>query len=204
MSNDTAPRKPINYYEYLESPAWRDRANAAIARSGGKCQLCGGRRGLAAHHNSYKNLGNEPPEDLVALCRRCHEAFHAIRDGRTKKKVREKAKLEGRKFGKRMELLPPIPKPPSETPVDNDLVRITVTEEYLKSICINEASISAVGMYLIGAQYPPKSGWRRAALGTVVEVRESLLEKERQRVLERRKGIESKFQQYSEQVIGNN
>ena len=28
------------------------------------------------HHRTYDNLGDEEPEDLVVLCRKCHATFH--------------------------------------------------------------------------------------------------------------------------------
>jgi 5-methylcytosine-specific restriction endonuclease McrA len=67
------------YGLHLSSPEWWATAAAALRRAGYKCQVCGVDRcfsRLEVHHNSYANLGREPPEDLVVLCRPCHALFH--------------------------------------------------------------------------------------------------------------------------------
>lgn len=66
------------YSEYLSSDKWKIRRQEAIDASGGKCQLCGNYDELIVHHNSYINLGNELPTDLIALCHRCHDCFHLL------------------------------------------------------------------------------------------------------------------------------
>jgi 5-methylcytosine-specific restriction endonuclease McrA len=74
------PSSP-HYGLHLMSPAWRATARAALERAGYKCQVCGADRWFArleVHHNSYANLGREPPEDLCVLCRHCHRLFHAF------------------------------------------------------------------------------------------------------------------------------
>ncbi len=47
-------------------------------KSGYKCQVCNSPHDLNAHHRTYENRGNELKhlDDLVCLCRRCHEIFH--------------------------------------------------------------------------------------------------------------------------------
>lgn len=64
------------YHLYLRSQGWRARRGAAIRAAGGACEDCG--RSflvcLDVHHLHYANLGAEPPEDLMALCRDCHDA----------------------------------------------------------------------------------------------------------------------------------
>lgn len=67
------------YYEsYMLSPRWfNSRARrAALTRNGGMCAACGTRRSSHVHHRSYQRLGEELPEDLVALCAGCHRAQH--------------------------------------------------------------------------------------------------------------------------------
>lgn len=63
--------------EYMRSLAWVQKRYQAIKHAGNKCQLCGTHRAVfQVHHNSYKNLGNEPLEDLIVLCTPCHDMFH--------------------------------------------------------------------------------------------------------------------------------
>jgi 5-methylcytosine-specific restriction endonuclease McrA len=64
------------YRAYIQSSAWRVRANACLARAGYRCQRCG-RPGapsnpLHAHHLIYIRLGHELPCDLLCVCRSCH------------------------------------------------------------------------------------------------------------------------------------
>lgn len=61
------------YREYLASLQWHAKREAALLRSGHKCQSCGAHKDLEVHHKHYETLGNEQPEDLVVLCIRCHD-----------------------------------------------------------------------------------------------------------------------------------
>ena len=63
------------YAEYIETPGWAAKAQAAKQRAGQKCQLCGAKRKdvqLHAHHNTYQRLGREKNTDLLVLCDPCH------------------------------------------------------------------------------------------------------------------------------------
>lgn len=71
----------INYREYIRSPEWRAKADAAKERAGHRCQLCNSDGQLDAHHRTYKRLGNEEPEDITVLCRDCHAKFHGKNGG---------------------------------------------------------------------------------------------------------------------------
>jgi 5-methylcytosine-specific restriction endonuclease McrA len=69
----------LPYGDYLHSPGWRARVEAAIDRAGGRCQVCNADRWLArldVHHRTYERLGREEPGDLTVLCRDCHRLFH--------------------------------------------------------------------------------------------------------------------------------
>jgi len=69
--------QPIEYHSYLRSYKWRSKAEQCKRRAKYRCQLCGREDiPLDAHHNNYDNLGDEKPEDLIALCRRCHREWH--------------------------------------------------------------------------------------------------------------------------------
>src|SRR5687767_10783881 len=62
------------YTLYLRSPAWQAKRKLVLARSGGRCERCGCvAKWLDVHHLSYTHLGDEPLEDLMALCRPCHK-----------------------------------------------------------------------------------------------------------------------------------
>jgi hypothetical protein len=75
-----AGNRRVNYYEYIASPAWKRKANAAKEAAGYRCQVCnkGKDNGaqLDAHHRTYERLGNECPEDITVLCHKCHGLYH--------------------------------------------------------------------------------------------------------------------------------
>jgi hypothetical protein len=64
------------YMEYLVSPHWQELRVQTIAERGNKCERCGGEVKIDLHHKTYKNKGHEKPEDLILLCRKCHEKQH--------------------------------------------------------------------------------------------------------------------------------
>ena len=67
-----------NYEVFLGSEYWRYVRKLKLTQSGNKCQICGSKEGLNVHHNSYNHHYKEHKhlEDLVVLCRKCHETFH--------------------------------------------------------------------------------------------------------------------------------
>lgn len=69
-----------NYDIFLKSEYWKCVRRIKIEEAGGKCQICGSRKKLNVHHNSYAHHYQEHKhlEDLVVLCRNCHEKFHNI------------------------------------------------------------------------------------------------------------------------------
>lgn len=72
----------VDYYSYIQSEEWRQRANAAKHRAGHRCQVCNRPSRdvtLDAHHRTYERLGNEDPDDITVLCRNCHELYETSR-----------------------------------------------------------------------------------------------------------------------------
>lgn len=65
------------YQWYLRSPAWRDRRTAAFRRANGNCERCG-EPATEVHHKQYLRLFAESPDDLEALCRKCHAEIHDL------------------------------------------------------------------------------------------------------------------------------
>ena len=63
--------------EYLKSDAWQRKRYIVLKRDNWRCQYCGGRATLV-HHTRYlkRNLGKEPIEWLVSICKTCHDAVH--------------------------------------------------------------------------------------------------------------------------------
>ncbi len=76
---DALRRMP--YANRRETMEWQVLRNQMLRRAGYRCQLCSasGVR-LNVHHNTYDNYGEERLEDLVVLCRPCHERHHGLAD----------------------------------------------------------------------------------------------------------------------------
>lgn len=55
---------------------------AVLARADGACEICG-LHGLSLelHHKHYNSEYHETPDDLLALCRDCHQAQHVDPNG---------------------------------------------------------------------------------------------------------------------------
>jgi hypothetical protein len=69
--------RAMPYDEYLQSDHWQDTREFALGRAGHRCQVCNTNdERLEVHHRTYERRGEEFPEDLIVLCRTCHETFH--------------------------------------------------------------------------------------------------------------------------------
>lgn len=68
--------RDMPYEEYLRTMHWSTVRRAALERSNWRCALCLSQVRLDVHHITYENLGDELPEDVVALCRKCHDQQH--------------------------------------------------------------------------------------------------------------------------------
>ncbi|MHB8871252.1 MAG: HNH endonuclease [Candidatus Doudnabacteria bacterium] len=65
--------------KFYDSKEWAVIKNDLFMIRGKKCEICGSTVRINVHHLSYKNFGgNEEPEDLIVLCRLCHEKEHGI------------------------------------------------------------------------------------------------------------------------------
>lgn len=73
------------YDMYLLSSAWLAKRRAALDRTRGNCGMCYVELATQVHHLTYRHVGDELPQELIAVCHRCHEACHrtARTDDRT-------------------------------------------------------------------------------------------------------------------------
>ena len=70
-----------DYSDYLASNEWKQLSAEAKKRDGFKCVACGTTESLEAHHLFYrKNLYDTQLDDLVTLCRECHNCTHRIKE----------------------------------------------------------------------------------------------------------------------------
>jgi len=67
-----------SYREYLAHPTYREACRAVAVRSGGMCEADGcTNKAKDVHHTRYCKWGEfDPPENLMHLCRDCHEKAH--------------------------------------------------------------------------------------------------------------------------------
>lgn len=72
------------YQNYLLSNEWAQLKIDIYEARGRKCEQCGNTRQLHIHHLTYKNIYNEEPEDLIILCKPCHEKEHNIKSKKKK------------------------------------------------------------------------------------------------------------------------
>jgi 5-methylcytosine-specific restriction endonuclease McrA len=63
----------VDYYQHLCSREWALKRKAVRERAGGICEQCEKAPLKDTHHLTYRNLGNEPLEDLMGVCRPCHQ-----------------------------------------------------------------------------------------------------------------------------------
>jgi hypothetical protein len=56
------------YKEYIKSQKWKQRRNEYYKTHPRECVICKSKHLVGLHHMTYKNLGRELDEDLVALC----------------------------------------------------------------------------------------------------------------------------------------
>jgi 5-methylcytosine-specific restriction endonuclease McrA len=68
-----------NYYRdnYLKSDAWKRKRYVVLKRDNWRCLYCGG-RATQVHHTKYAkyDIGKEPIEWLVSICKDCHDSIH--------------------------------------------------------------------------------------------------------------------------------
>ncbi len=68
--------KRMKYFQYMRSEAWRDKRQEAFKHYGRRCEKCSTSSCLVVHHSTYEHLFNEKMEDLMVLCKDCHNQLH--------------------------------------------------------------------------------------------------------------------------------
>lgn len=71
-----------SYDEYLKTDLWKGIRKKVLVRDGRSCRCCGA-KALTAHHTSYdfEVLMGRRNDDLVSICRPCHEQVHFDESG---------------------------------------------------------------------------------------------------------------------------
>lgn len=75
----------MSYKDFLDTPYWEGITLFIKKRAGYKCEKCNKSGILDVHHKTYINHGQEhiksiARNDLILLCRECHEKEHHIKN----------------------------------------------------------------------------------------------------------------------------
>ena len=77
---DIKRKKRRDYYRnvYLKSDEWQRKRYVVFKRDNWRCLYCGG-RATQVHHKRYAkyNIGKEPIQWLVSVCKSCHDKQHS-------------------------------------------------------------------------------------------------------------------------------
>lgn len=165
------------YADYRKTDHWKAVVVEVKKRAGFRCQLCNSQHDLCAHHRTYDHRGRELEflDDLVCLCRRCHEIFHGHEKPtpapQTTAQLPLLSKRERReKWRLRSESLTNV-RPHSEADIERDMPLgdgpITLTRDLLNRCRTNGAFTSATTDAL-GLAGPLVAGWGERLIGTEI------------------------------------
>lgn len=80
---ETKRKQRQDYYRevFLKSDAWKRKRYVVLKRDNWRCVYCG-RPATQVHHKRYAkyNIGKEPIEWLVSVCKSCHESVHGFKE----------------------------------------------------------------------------------------------------------------------------
>lgn len=70
-------RQAYYRFEYLQSEAWKRKRYVVLKRDNWTCVYCGN-GATQVHHKRYakNNIGTEPIDWLVSICKSCHDQIH--------------------------------------------------------------------------------------------------------------------------------
>lgn len=149
-----------SYDNYLKTEYWQSVAKAVKARAKFKCQVCNSPLDLVAHHRTYENRGKELEhlDDLICLCRRCHEVFH----GKISLAIEDPPKQSNKGAAKYIDMK----SIEDDMPCGNWPITLNMK---LIDICMTaRGGYSGETLRALGVGINPKSGWRKRLIGTVI------------------------------------
>ena len=85
------------YERYIHSADWRKTAEERMEMDRYTCCVCGG-RATDVHHLTYDHLGSEPMDNLVSLCRKCHNQAEEFYDPAITPLAMDEVKPNGNNF----------------------------------------------------------------------------------------------------------
>jgi len=83
-------KKWRSYREFLDSEDWQKMRNKVMARDKHTCQICGA-KATEVHHKAYttRRYHLENLDNLIAICRKCHENIHKKGKARKERELQE-------------------------------------------------------------------------------------------------------------------
>lgn len=69
----------VNYRDYLRSEHWIEFRRKALTFHGNHCLICrtsASEATLEVHHRNYDCIWHESMDDVMVLCKKCHQAHH--------------------------------------------------------------------------------------------------------------------------------
>jgi HNH endonuclease len=77
LSRSSMSRQDYYRNVYLKSDAWKRKRFVVLKRDNWRCVYCG-EKATEVHHTRYakRNIGKEPIEWLVSICKTCHDSKH--------------------------------------------------------------------------------------------------------------------------------
>lgn len=66
------------YLKYIKSPEWFNFRKFVFREKGELCELCAS-NGVHVHHKNYSNFRSEKLNDVLVLCKSCHDNIHEIK-----------------------------------------------------------------------------------------------------------------------------
>lgn len=67
----------MHYYDYLKSHYWYDlKQRYKNSKLKQECWCCDSVLNIVYHHKTYKRLGHERLDDIIPVCRLCHQKIH--------------------------------------------------------------------------------------------------------------------------------
>jgi len=161
------------YEAYLQSKEWHRRRIGCLSRAGFRCETCGSDGGITktlhAHHLTYARIFNEQAEDLMCLCRTCHESVECIvkggdlkRNGCVKELRRKTLSFFVR--GNHKKSKRPAKQKPKVTPIIANGDAVVLTINILKTAATNGCGFNGSQLKLLGVTYQSK-GWMKTLIG---------------------------------------
>jgi len=67
---------PDDYHYYLLSEEWEEKRITIQELCDEICMECEENKGRILHHETYEHIFEEPLDDLLWVCKRCHDRIH--------------------------------------------------------------------------------------------------------------------------------